>query len=89
MRPQLSLIVVAGQPYVSVRAVGFMGDNIMPLPMSKAKFMECFNRWNAGAMMQDAFRCLNAVQREFLISGLSEEQQKEVFKEPKEDAELN
>jgi len=89
MRPQLTLIEVSGQPYVSVRAVGFMGENIMPLPMSKAKFMECFNKWNAGAMIQDAFKCLNAVQREFLISGMSAAQQKEMFGKPEPEGSMN
>lgn len=89
MRPQLSLIEIPGQPYVSIKATGFMGENIMHLPMGKSKFMECFNKWNEGAMIQDAFSCLNAVQREFLITGMSAEQQKEVFGKPEPEVNLN
>lgn len=89
MRPQLSLIEVPGQPYVTIRAVGFMGENIMHIPMGKTKFMECFNKWVAGAMIQDAFKCLTVVQREFLMSGMSVEQQKEVFGKPEPEVNLN
>jgi hypothetical protein len=89
MHHQLYLIDIPGQPYVTIRAVGFMGENIMPLPMSKAKFMECFNKWNQGAMIQDAFKCLNDVQREFLKTGMSAEQHKEVFGKPEPEVNLN
>jgi len=35
--------------------------------------------WLEGALVQDAFPNLNEVEREFLISGMSEAEQKEFF----------
>jgi hypothetical protein len=53
----------------------------MTLPMTAADFFGCFNEWQAGKLIQDAFPMLNADQREFLLTGLTPEQWDKIFDE--------
>jgi hypothetical protein len=89
MRPQLYIREIPVKNGIVIRAVGFMGDNEIFLPLSKDEFMKCFTLWNNGAMIQDAFKCLTVVQWEFLMSGMSAEQQKVVFGKSEPEVNLN
>ena len=44
-------------------------------------FKKCADKWNHGAMIQEAFPMLNATEREFMITGFTAEEQKEIFGE--------
>lgn len=60
----------------------FGGEDVtMTLPMTAADFFGCFNEWQAGKLIQDAFPMLNADQREFLMTGLTPEQWDKIFDE--------
>lgn len=78
MRPILALVDKTKKT-VTIQAVGMFGSNDMVLPLTHEKFMECYDKWQSGAMVQEAFPTLNTQQREFLITGMSIKQQKEIF----------
>jgi hypothetical protein len=65
-----------------VTATGFMGVTKMVLPLSLGALQQGIEKWDAGAYVQDAFPTLNAVQREFLMTGISAKEQKRVFADP-------
>lgn len=44
------------------------------LPMTADDFRERLARWDAGTLIQDAFPNLNASEREFLLTGLTDEE---------------
>lgn len=58
--------------------------NEMLLPLDEREYAECFRSWRAGALVQEAFPMLNDTQREFLMTGLSEEEQRAFFTEDEE-----
>ena len=61
----------------------FSGDtSTMKLPLTLGEFQQGIEKWDAGAYVQDAFPTLNAVQREFLMTGISAKEQKRVFADP-------
>jgi hypothetical protein len=65
---------------VTINAVSALfGSNNMVIPLSHEKFMACYDKWMAGENVQVAFSTLTTEQREFLVSGMSIKQQKEVF----------
>lgn len=78
MRPILTLVDKSAKT-VTINAAGMFGSNNMTFPLTHEKFMECFDAWQNGAMVQDAFPMFSAEQREFLITGMSIKQQKEIF----------
>lgn len=51
----------------------------MVLPMSCEEFSAAVVKWLGGDMVQTAFPKLSVEQREFLITGMSIKQQKEIF----------
>ena len=53
----------------------------MKLPLRSEEFVLGMEKWNAGALIQDAFPLLNSTQREFLMTGMDEQEQNEMFKE--------
>lgn len=53
--------------------------NEMIIKCDKAKFLASVAQYDAGAMVQTAFPYLNSTEREFMISGLTPEEQKEIF----------
>lgn len=64
----------------------FTGDtSTMKLPLTLGEFQQGIEKWDAGAYIQNAFPTLNAVQREFLMTGISEEEQEVVFADPDEE----
>ena len=66
----------------------FTGDtSTMKLPLTLGEFQQGIEKWDAGAYVQNAFPTLNAVQREFLMTGISESEQATVFAEPDEEDE--
>lgn len=65
--------------HIQVEARSPFGTATMELPMSLSEFKTAVAKWDAGAMVQNAFPNLNATQREFLITGLSEEEQQKFF----------
>jgi len=64
---------------VLVVAEGFMGMTEMVLPISLETFNEGMEKRKNGALVQDAFPMLNTIQREFLITGMAEDDQENVF----------
>lgn len=76
---------VGDKPKVKVTAEGFMGKTEMLLPLSLGQLQQGIEKWDAGAYVQDAFPTLNAVQREFLMTGLSDTEQERVFAHPEAD----
>jgi hypothetical protein len=65
-----------------VYVTGIIGDGVMILQMSETAFNTCLNKWDNGSYIQDAFSMLSKVQREFLMTGASVEQQTKIFSEP-------
>lgn len=59
--------------------------NEMPLPLDEREYAECFRSWRKGALVQEAFPMLNDTQREFLMTGMSEEEQRAFFTEVEEE----
>jgi hypothetical protein len=53
--------------------------NTMVLPMSEQAFDLAHAAWKGGMLIQNAFANLSPVQREFLMSGMSEQEQDEFF----------
>jgi hypothetical protein len=45
--------------------------NTMQLPMTVAEYNSAFAKWEAGALIQNAFPTLNADQREFVKTGIT------------------
>lgn len=45
--------------------------NVMPLPISEWEYDAGYDRWQAGAYIQDCFPTLNADQREFVKTGIT------------------
>ena len=66
----------------TVVADGMMGTTSMVMPMSVKEFNKAHAAWKAGALVQHAFPLLNAVQREFLLTGMEPSQQDVVFAAP-------
>jgi hypothetical protein len=64
---------------VTVEAESGFGTATMELPMSLGDFVAAMEKWDNGAMVQDAFPRFNAIQREFLMTGMDERQQRKVF----------
>lgn len=52
-------------------------ENVMTIECS----IEQLNRWQGGELIQNVFPHLTDVQQEFMISGMSEEEQSGYFKE--------
>lgn len=51
----------------------------MELPLLPSEYHKGERAWGQGKLVQEAFPTLNATQREFLMTGASEEEQKEIF----------
>lgn len=81
MRPTLTL-VNSSTTHVTVGAEGFFGYSEMTLPLGHDEFMRAFGEWQAGMMIQVAFKTLSPEQREFMMTGMSVKQQKEIFGDP-------
>ena len=64
-----------------VVATGFMGKTKMVLPLPLGQLQQGIDAWDRGEYVQIAFPTLNAVQREFLMTGISAEVQEKVFAE--------
>ena len=46
-------------------------EHEMVMPLTLAQFNACYNEWQAGVKIQNAFSMLNADQREFLMTGIT------------------
>jgi hypothetical protein len=55
--------------------------NEMELPLTEAQYLAGMRLREEGALIQNAFPTLSPVQREFLMSGMSEAEQAEFFRE--------
>lgn len=51
----------------------------MEIPMSRQEFMEAYNAWNGGLLIQDAFPDLAAHLREFIMTGVTPDEWDELF----------
>lgn len=64
---------------ILVKAKGFLGETEMYIPINLTEFSEGMRKYNEGAYIHEAFPALSSTHREFLISGLTEAQQKAFF----------
>jgi hypothetical protein len=64
---------------VTVEASGPFGQSDMVLPLTLEAFEAGMAKWDAGECVQDCFK-LNAVQREFLMTGMDSSTQKKIFR---------
>lgn len=78
LRPNLYLVDETAHT-VTIRASGMFGTNDMVLPMSCEEFSAAVVKWISGELVQNAFPKFSVEQREFLITGMSIKQQKELF----------
>ena len=62
----------------TVILTSYNGDEL-PIKCDQATFLASVKQYNAGAMVQTAFPYLNSTEREFMISGLTPEEQKAIF----------
>lgn len=46
----------------------------MELPISEEEFDRCFDAWQNGTLIQEAFPMLDASQREFIMTGITDEE---------------
>lgn len=60
-------------------------ENKMVLPINLGKFRDCRETYDEGTMIQYAFPMLNAEQREFLMTGSTQEEWDAAFPEEDED----
>lgn len=80
MRATLVDISPNGKDSVTVTMHGPMtGTTTMNLPLAHKEFLEQWQRWQQGKLIQYAFPTLTAEQREFLMTGLTPEKWKELF----------
>lgn len=56
-------------------------ETSMVFTMSESEFMGRYNRWQGGAMVQDAFDNLAADEREFLMTGITPDKWNAMFGE--------
>ena len=54
-------------------------QNVMELDCTFEQYQTAIQRYKNGAMIQDAFHFLNSTQREFLMTGMSAEEQSSFF----------
>lgn len=60
----------------------------MEMPLTEEEFKAAEHKWkNLGLMVQHAFPTLSVVQREFLMTGASAEEQARIFGDPEDDTE--
>jgi len=79
--PRMTTLIVTNVSFthVTVEATSIFGFAIMELPLSLNEFKQGMAKWDAGEYVQNAFPTLNATQREFLMTGLSEANQQKLF----------
>jgi hypothetical protein len=77
--PKYTASETANKNMILVKAKGFLGESEMLIPLTPAEFKEGMQKCADGQMIQNVFPKLSSTQREFLISGLDEKQQKEIF----------
>jgi len=56
-------------------------EHTIEIPMDEDAFNKAIIAWHNGAYIQDAFPMLSAAQREFIMTGITEEEWDETFKE--------
>jgi hypothetical protein len=56
-------------------------ENTLDVSMSFDKFQSAFMVWQRGMLIQHAFPTLSRSEREFILSGLTDEEYKKLFKE--------
>lgn len=68
--------------HVKVQAKAPFGPpTTMELPLTLGEFQQAIEKWDRGALVQDAFPTLNAGQREFLMTGMTPEMWEKTFPE--------
>lgn len=72
-------VFFASSRSVIVSATGQFGDADMDLPIGIAAFQAGLEAHRNGQTIQAAFPSLNATQREFLMTGMSEKIQQKIF----------
>jgi hypothetical protein len=80
-QPSFELVGQDGSIEVSRTSMFTRQRNTMRLPITR----EQFGRWQAGAMIQDAFPHLTPDQREFIQSGATTEEWAAIFPPEEED----
>lgn len=65
------------------------GYTEMTISLPIDEFMDRWKRFSEGEMVQDAFNCLPAEQREFILNGTTPEKWDKMFSEEPEDEDLS
>jgi hypothetical protein len=54
-------------------------SHTMDIPLDGQELNQCYNKWEAGALIQDAFPTLSPELREFIKTGITPEEWDELF----------
>lgn len=77
--PKYTAFETANKNTIMVKAKGFLGESEMIIPLTLDEFKYGMQKYADGQMIQNVYPGLSSTQREFLISGLDEKQQKEIY----------
>ena len=60
-------------------------ENVLSLPIDRETYLSCYQHWKDGTLIQDAFPMLNATQREFIKTGVTDEEWATMFNDETEE----
>lgn len=80
-RPTITIHSTEIADKTRVHASGFMGETDMILPFTPEEIRYSYRCWQDGDRVQQAFHYLSPEQREFFLTGMSLDDQEEVFGE--------
>ena len=60
-------------------------EHTIELPISEKIYIDCLHEWHSGAYIQDAFYMLNEDEREFVKTGITEEEWEETLGDEEDD----
>ena len=69
---------------IKVRSIVTGKVNSMDIDIEEQEFVDAHTRWLKGELIQRCFPNLSNTEREFILTGMSEEEQNEMFKETEE-----
>ena len=66
---------------VQVTRVSFLDDveRTIEIPLTESEFNAAFAEWKSGVLIQNAFPMLTPSEREFIMSGITDDQWKDIF----------
>ncbi len=79
LNPKLLAYRTSDDNSIRLTAEGFMGNTEMIIPISMELFKVCYERYVSGYTIQRAFPMLSKVHREFMMTGMTEQEQEQFF----------